>query len=403
MAFVGWNWNRPSSWVVVWTGLVLGAFVASGELRLQRAPAAGSPVAAAPRIVKSKAPAPAVALAAVPLRVVDALGRPVVGAELRSADGVALRSDGDGRASVSLAAGAVNDLLVTAAGCVPTWLRVAEGAPDVCVARLAPAAPWDGPAAPAPALPSVRGEGVVRDARGEPLAAAFVGVVGADLWARTDAFGRYALRLPQGEVELVVHAPGRSDDAADRGGIARTRVRIDQPNGALPLADLQVGPASVVRGIVRLADGRPAADAVVAVECAGLRRVVATGAGGDFRIGGLPAGPCRVAPFAWRGAVAAAQELSLDGRAVDVDVTLAAAEPARVRVVAEQGGAVPGAFVAATVDGLRRGVVVADADGYAMVPWSRGAEFDVRHGPAHAPLPVRRFEPEPAQLVVGMP
>jgi hypothetical protein len=27
----------------------------------------------------------------------------------------------------------------------------------------------------------------------------------------------------------------------------------------------------------------------------------------------------------------------------------------------------------------------------------------VRHGPAHAPLPVRRFEPEPAQLVVGMP
>jgi tRNA threonylcarbamoyl adenosine modification protein (Sua5/YciO/YrdC/YwlC family) len=45
----------------------------------------------------------------------------------------------------------------------------------------------------------------------------------------------------------------------------------------------------------------------------------------------------------------------------------------------------------------------ADADGYAAVPWVAGATFDVRVGAAHAPAPVRRFQPEPAALVVGMP
>jgi hypothetical protein len=74
-----------------------------------------------------------------------------------------------------------------------------------------------------------------------------------------------------------------------------------------------------------------------------------------------------------------------------------------VRVVGEDGVAVAGAFVAAAHAGVRRGVAQADADGYAAVPWLADATFDVRVGSAHAPAPVLRLEPEPAQLVVGMP
>jgi hypothetical protein len=171
----------------------------------------------------------------------------------------------------------------------------------------------------------------------------------------------------------------------------------------MPAPDLHAVEAAAVRGIVRGASGAPAVGAFVAVEAGGVRRVVATGEGGAFRVGGLPAGPCRIAPFAWKGAVAAAQTVALGGRSIDLDVALAPVEPARVRVVDEAGAPVPGAYVAASVDGLRRGVVRADADGFAAVPWRADASFDVRHGAGHAQLPVRRFEPEPAQLVVGMP
>jgi hypothetical protein len=408
MAVMHWHWNRPSSWVVVWTGVVVAAFAWRGDLAVRSGPRApvAAPPASAP-VVRAKAPAPVLARRSVPVRVLDTLGHALVGAELAAVGGAPARSDAAGRAALSLATGEVVDVRVTAPGRVPTWLRVAEGSPDLAVACLPPAAPWDGPevvAPPAPLGPTVRGEGVVRDERGEPVADVFVGVPALGLWARTDALGRYALPLVGGECALVVHAPGRVDDPADRGGFgAPSPLRIDRARGALPLADLTIGPAGAVRGIVRRADGQPAADALVAVVCDGLRRVVATDAGGAFRVGGLPPGPCRIAPYAWRGAVGAARELRLDGRAVDVDLTLAAAEPARVRVLAEDGTPVAGAFVAADYDGVRRGVVQADADGYAAVPWVAGATFDVRVGAAHAPAPVRRFQPEPAALVVGMP
>jgi hypothetical protein len=409
MMVLRWNWNRPSSWVVVWTGIVVAAFAWRGDLAVHSGPRA-VPVAAPPTsapVVRAKAPAPVLTRRSVTVRVLDTLGHALVGAELAASGSAPARSDGQGRAALSLAAGELVDVRVSAPGRVPTWLRVAEGSPDLAVACLPPTAPWDAPevvAPPAPLGPTVRGEGVVRDEGGAPVADAFVGVPALGSWARTDALGRYALPLAAGEWSLVVHAPGRSDEPTDSGGfLALAPQRIDRARGALPLADARIEPACAVRGIVRLADGRPLADAPVAVVTAGLRRVVATDAIGAFRVGGLPPGPCRIAPYAWRGAIGAAQTLFLDGRPVDVDLTLAVADPVRVRVVGEDGVAVAGAFVAAAHAGVRRGVAQADADGYAAVPWLADATFDVRVGSAHAPAPVLRLEPEPAQLVVGMP
>ena len=77
--------------------------------------------------------------------------------------------------------------------------------------------------------------------------------------------------------------------------------------------------------------------------------------------------------------------------------------PPPVTIVPLADVTVAGAYVAAAHDGVRCGVVQADADGYAAVPWAAGATFDVRVGAAYAPAQVRRFQPEPAQLVVGMP
>jgi hypothetical protein len=402
------HWNRPSAWVVLWTGVVVGVFVVRGDLRLGDA-AAPSPVAiaatqpTAPVSVTAKAKPRAVARRDVACRVFDTLGQPVVGASARASDGVVTAADGDGAFALALAPGEARDVLVSAPGRAPTWLRVSEGSPDAHVVQLEPAAPWDADAADRAPLPQpVRiGEGVLRDAQGQPLAHAFVGVAGAALWARTDEHGRFAVPMPAGEAALVACADGDSQGAG--AFAAATALATPAASARVPLADLHATAANAVRGVLRDSRGEPLAGAFVAVEAAGLRRVVATDAGGAFRVGCLPPGPCRIAPLPWRGALAAAREVALDGRGVDVDLQLALAEPARVRVVDEQGAAVPGAFVAATVDGLRRGVVRADADGYASVPWRADARFDVRFGERLAPLPVRRFEPEPAQLVVGMP
>lgn len=401
MAGLRWNWNRPSSWVVLWTGVVVGTFVLRGDLRVGDAPRT-APVATPIAVVAPKAAPRASALRPVACRVLDTLGQPIVAAEARSGDVVA-RGDGDGAFALPMAVGDVRDVLVSAPGRAPAWLRVAEGAPDVHVVQLEPRAPWDAEEAPpAPiAPPQRRGEGVLRDAHGQPLANAFVAVAGTALWARTDEFGRFAVPLPAGDVTLIACADGGTD-AAGACAVAAP-FAVDEGAGRMPVDDLHAVAANVVCGIVRTAAGSPAQGALVAVEAGGLRRVVAADAGGAFRVGGLPAGPCRIAPLPWRGAVAATQTLELAGRSVDVDLAFVAVEPARVRVVDEAGAPVPGAYVAATVDGLRRGVVRADADGYAAVPWQADARFDVRFGAGLAPLPVRRFEPEPAQLVVGMP
>ncbi len=60
-------------------------------------------------------------------------------------------------------------------------------------------------------------------------------------------------------------------------------------------------------------------------------------------------------------------------------------------------------FVAASVSGTRRGIAQADPQGFAAVPVSQATEFDVRQADGYAPLAVRRFDSEPATIVVTLP
>lgn len=400
--------QRPSVIVGAWTLLVVGVFVWRGDLRLASASTlAAGPVPLArpaPTVVRAPA-APAAAATTIATvqkgRVFDALGFLVVGAEVVPMDRPATRTDGDGGFQVELR-GASTDLLVRADGLQAAWLRTCEGCPDVLAVQLSPTAPWDVPTLP-PAPPSpLRGEGIVQTTAGAALAGAFVTVAGTALWARTDDLGRFAIPLPTPSAVLHVHEPqagvGGLGFAAVSAPIVATRTR-----GAMPVPDLVAAPAMAIRGVVRDAEGQPLAGVPIEIVGAGLRRLVETGAGGAFRLGGLLAGTYRVQPFAHRGAIGVAHELALAGGAVDVDLQLVRADEVRLRVVDEGGAPAPHVYVAANVGGARRGVAQADAAGYAAVPVAVATEFDVRTAENFTPVTVRRFDAEPPTLVVAMP
>ena len=394
--------QRPSALVAACTVVVVGAFVATGDLRV----ASGEPAPRAPlrvhepRVVRNTPPRPAPGVVRRG-RVFDALGFLVVGAEVVPMDRPPVRTDGDGAFQVELARGRATDLLVRADGQRAAWLRTSDGSPDVLALQLVPAAPWDEVPAPPPPPAALRGEGSVRGGDGKPLASAYVTALGSGVWARTDDIGRFELPLPAATVTLLVHAPaadGGNGFAALSEPIASNRAR-----GVVPMPDVLAAPALGIRGCVRDARGQPIAGVPVEIVGEHVRRVVDTGAGGAFHLGGLLPGRYLARPFAWRGAVGVTTEVTLARAAVDVDLQLLDADEQHLRVVDEGGNAVAGVFVAASIGGARRAVARADDDGRVAVPVAAAAEFDVR-APAHyASLPVRRVDLDEAKLVVALP
>ncbi len=394
---------RPSVWVGAWTLVVVGVFVARGDLRIaSAAERVAAERAPGPIVVKARsAPRPA-AIVRQRGRVFDTRGFLVVGAEIVPMQGPPLRSDGDGAFTIELAPGSTIDLLVRADGMRPTWCRASDGSPEPLCVSLEPAAPWD-PPAKAPEPPStLRGEGVVRDALARPLAGAFVTADASGVWSRTDDIGRFALLLPTPATSLFVHHPDGGDNGMGSYGVVANLV-AQRSSGAMPVPDVVVGPATGVRGIVRDSRGHPVAGVPVEITGEGLQRLVETGPGGAFRAGGLPPGSYRVHPGAWRGAIAAPASVDLGAEPVDLDLRLVAADEVRLRVVDERASPVAGVIVATIIGDARRGIARTDANGYAAVPLADATGFDVRTPDHHAPVVVRRFDADPATLVVAMP
>lgn len=402
--------KRPSVLVGAWTVIVVAVFVARGDLRIEPAPApppaadASVRAPAQPVVVRRTANGrgPATPTVTRRGRVFDAMGFLVVGAEVVAMDRPPARTDADGSFQLDFAAAATADVLVRADGLRPVWLRTSEGSPDALVLQLVPSAPWDQPPAPPVPLPTLRAEGHARAADGRPLAGAFVTARSGEVWARTDDIGRFVLPLSATTATLMVHDP--DGGALDTGycGISGPFVS-PREQGAVPVPDLIGETGAVVRGIVRDAGGQPAPAVPVCVRGDGLQRIVETGHGGEFRVGGLSRGRYDAQPFAFRGAVGVPQEIVLDGPAVDVDLHLVAADEVRLRVVDEGGAPVGGVHVASTIGGVRRGVARADDDGFVSVPVAAQTAFDVRLPPAYSALAVRRFDHEPPTLVVALP
>lgn len=396
------SWKRPSVVVFGWATLLIGVFVLRGDLRVERRPAvptAAVATAPTPVVVRPQRAAPEAAQVVRTGRIFDALGFLLVGAEVLVGDAAPVRSDADGRFEVALAAGAPREVTVQAPGHRTTRIRVHEATPEPLVVQLAFAAPGDAEPAPLPPLP-LHGEGTVRDAAGAPVAGALVRALGGDAWARTDDTGRYRLALTDAAPTLLVHA-------AEAGLAVRSEpLQLERERGVVPLPELIAEPAFAVGGVVRDARGTGVAGVPVRLWGDGLDRLIETGDGGAFRIGGLEPGRYTVRPFAFRGAVGVPRDVLLDRPLVDCELVLQPLEEWPLRVLDEGGAPVAAASVAAEFAGERTSVQRTDAEGWTSVRTTAGPldptwRFDVRLGDDGRAATVRRYEPEPATLVVA--
>lgn len=402
------SWKRPSVLLLAWVTVVVMVFVLTGDLRVERSSRGATQTGACePVVVRPQRPArPDAAVVVRSARVFDAAGFLVVGAEV-SVDGAApVRTDADGRFQVELAAGHTADVTVQAPGHGVRHLRVQAATPDPLLVQLSPMAPWD--RAPEP-LPPLRfaGEGRVVGADGRPVVGAAVTAIGGDAWARTDASGRYVLPLATATPVIAVHEAGNGD--ADHGLVARSEpLLLDREHGIVPLPELVAVAGCALRGIVRDEHGVPVAGVPVRLRGAGLERLVETGSGGAFRIGGLEPGRYTVRPFAFRGMLGVPLAVSVDRALADCELSLQPASERRLRVVDTAGAPIADAAVAATFGDERTSVQRTDAQGWTRVRLADAAlgdgwRFEVRVGDALTSPASTRFEPEQATLVVAMP
>ncbi|MBL8750732.1 MAG: carboxypeptidase regulatory-like domain-containing protein [Planctomycetes bacterium] len=400
--------KRPTTVLAAWTVLLLTAFVVRGDLTV--APPAPSPRPVRPTgpvVVKAEsARLPARSSISCRGRVLDALGFLVVGAEVETADRGIERTDADGEFRLDVADGSFVDVLVRAKGLQSRRLRMSPSTPNPVLVQLPPSAPWDHEPAQLPAASRLLGEGTVRNQGGEPVAGAWVTTVGGDAWSRTDEFGRYVLSLPQSPVTLLVHQPDGSGETP--GLVARTEpIDVARTDGRVPLPEVVAMRAGVIRGVVRDPRGEPVEGVPVQVQGEGIARVLETGAGGAFRLGGLHPGRYVVRPFAFRGALGAPQDVVLADAVVDCDLRMQSAAERRLRLLNERGAPVAHALVAAEFAGERSAVAETDADGFAALVVAEAAapsvEFEVRAGEALTAVEVRRFEADSATLVVDAP
>jgi hypothetical protein len=343
-------------------------------------------------------------------RVFDSMGYLLVGAEVVPTDGVSQKSGADGAFAIDLLKHQTSDLLVRLAGRRHEWLRTSAISPDPLVVCMVPTAPWDELPKPLPAVAALRGEGLVEGPDGRALAHAYVNVLGTDCWGLSDATGRLEMPLPTTSATFVVHYPGTESPGIEDGGVgglASMSAPFVAPRarGIVPLPTLRGEAAGSISGTIRNAGGEVVAGLPVEVRGAGGRRLVETGAGGQFVISGLIPADYTVQPFAYRGAIAEATSVRVDRAVVACDLHLQQVKEADLRVVDEQGALAVGVWVSASLHGLRRGVEQTGVDGLVNLPISTASEFEVRMPDSFATCQVRQFDAdaEPATLVIAQP
>lgn len=404
--------ERPSVTVGLCAVAVVAWFVVRGDLRVRWNGGPPAPTVAdrsapvtrtsPPPVVVRRAgsSSPKVAVAATRVRVFDPLGFLLAGASIQHGDEVQ-RTDAEGSCRLEFDRRAACDLLVRAGGASSRWWRLHAVTPDIAAVQLAAAAPWDAPPAALPPVVTRHGEGTLRGSDGKVLAGAFVSSAGLGEWARTDEFGRYRVGLPAGPVELLVHAPGSGAGLAGEALLAEP-FRSERDAGLVPLPDLTAVAGHALRGTVRDSRGEPIEGLPLVVRGQHLVRVLETGVGGAFQLGGLLPGDYQLEPFACRGEVGVATTLNLSDPVQFVDLALQAAGEMRIAVVDEAGVPCRDLLVASEVGSLRRGVGPTDVDGFVTVPVVTGhTTFEVRRAMDLAVARVREWRPAEARLVVA--
>ncbi len=398
--------KRPSIVVAAWSVLVLGMFAWRGDLSLAKVKEQDQRVVSLdqePVVVRRKNRS---VLPRLPRTgfVFDSMGYSLVGADVTPTNGSSRKTADDGAFSIDLLRYQASDLVVRASGRREEWVRTSAISPDPLAVCMEPSAPWDKLPKPPEAVAMLRGEGEVRGTDRQPLANAYVNVLGTDCWGVTDDSGRFELPLPSQAGTFVLHHAG---DSSVIGGFATMSAPFASPRarGIVPLPTLVAEPGGSIHGIVRNEAGEAIAGLPVGVRGpSGLRHVL-TSAGGEFVLRGLLPADYTIEPFAYRGGVGEVVGVRVDRASVACDLHLTQIKEASVRVVDENGEVAAGVWVSASMFGLRRGIDQVGTDGFVKLPVGSSSEFEVRMADSFDSCRVREYDAEahPATLVIAQP
>ncbi len=341
----------------------------------------------APQLAPEEAPA------RVTGRLLDRLGRPLAGGEVRHlVSGEIVRTDEHGRFELSASPRRTHRLLLQAEG---HDARIVQFVPEVRAAEpafvLPDAQPWRvrRSLVTSAVTTPLAGEGYVRGPDAQGIQDAVVTLRETGVAVLTDETGRFRIPLPDGPFHLLAHD--------GEGRFTETEVLApSRRQGLVPLPELQLRePGAVVRGRVRDEEGNPCAGAVIVVTQGSITRRAVTDEGGAFQIAGLPGGECALRTLP-QPDLPALEHAVIAGASTDLELTLRRAKPWQVRVVDRAGKAQTSRLViAGGSDRYTQAQALTDAEGRAVLHGltTEPTEFEVRDADTFEALPIVGSDP----------
>lgn len=360
--------NRPSHWIIA-TFAIMGpalwvwGFTEGFGTQQEAAPDAGGP--RQERLEPQGQVVVATLEDKLDGRVIDHLGRPISGAQIRVLGGsgaAVTRSSGAFEVMVKLR-DPYRRIEITANGFSSVVERCSPADLASFVVQMSSPAPWAVPAnTPLSAKRvALAGEGFVLDADRRPLEACVVTCLETGDTALTDEVGRFLIPIGTSPASFVAwHANGHC--------AALEAVQPTQKEGMISLGVITSTAGAQLSGTVRLPDGTPIDSAAIVLRRQGLVRRSLTDQGGTFHLGGLVAADYDLEVLPAGGALGIKQPLRVEGPgSLKTELRLVAEAPLRVRVVDSKRVPRAKAYVLATDADARSAWAQVDGDGYATL------------------------------------
>lgn len=337
-------------------------------------------------------------------KVIDVLGWPLAGAEVRAGKTKRATTDDDGRFRLRVVENESVPLSVAARDGAQGRAPAVLPEEDSVVVVVEPPLPWtedtDKQDKKNKVRQSLAGEGVVQDEDRAPAAYAVVTVVETGASAKADENGRYRIPLPvpSGKDGEAFHLIAR-----DRSGrVVRTKVEhTRQKQGLRPLPTLEVTTGHQVTGFVKDGTGNAASGAGLVLSGQGQVRRVVTGGDGEFGIAGLLAGEYELSTLPHKGWVGSKRELAVGNEAQDVELQLRPERPLTIVIQNQAGEPQADVYLVATETGYRSVHGCSDARGRVFLRGLGNGEltFSARKG-RDQELEILRYDAGDQRLTV---
>jgi len=285
-------------------------------------------------------------------RVVDHQGWPIAGARVQPVDGGVVVCGASGTFTTTVRGPGPHTLEISADSFEPRTESTFVG--DDLVVVMPRSLPWSAPRGTPESEESapetgdtLAGEGFLRDAQGEPIANGLIMVFETGVRAIADAVGRYRVALPKGSAMLTAHD---GESLVARMEIPATK----RKRGLVPLPDLILAPAHMIRGYVKHATGDPCAGASVCVTGEGLVLRGTTSPSGSFALAGLISGEYELEALPFEGSLGVRQRLDVASEGIDLELSLGREEPMAIKVIDGGGGTQAGVWVLGREGDLRQ-------------------------------------------------